>query len=60
MLRLTFGCRMTHSASTALLTELPARTRRSPWADVDRRSRLAREIAADYWRLARILGALRP
>jgi hypothetical protein len=59
MLRLTFGCRMTRSVSTAL-TELPARTRRSPWADVDRRSRLAREIAADYWRLARILGALRP
>ena len=52
MLRLTFGCCMTRSVSPALLTELPARTPRSPWADVDRRSRLAREIAAGYWRLA--------
>jgi hypothetical protein len=49
---------MTRGVSTALLTELPARTARFPWADVDRRSRLAREIAADYWRLATDLGGV--
>ena len=58
MLLLTFGCRMTRGVSTALLTQLPARTARFPWANVERRSRLAREIAADYWRLATDLGGL--
>jgi hypothetical protein len=40
------------------LTELPARTPRFPWADVDRRSRPAREIAADYCRLVTDLGGI--
>ena len=42
---------MSRGVST-MLTQLPARVARFPWADVDRRSRPAREIAADYWRLA--------
>jgi hypothetical protein len=50
--------RMTRGVSTTLLTQLPARVARFPWADVDRRSRPAREIAADYWRLATDLGGV--
>ena len=48
---------MSRGVST-LLTELPARTPRFPWVDAYRRSRLAREIAADYWRLATDLGGI--
>jgi hypothetical protein len=43
---------MSRGVSTTLLTELPARVTRFPWADVDRRSRAAREIATEYWGLA--------
>jgi hypothetical protein len=49
---------MTRGVSENLLTRLPARVARFPWADVDRRSRPAREIAADYWRLATDLGGI--
>jgi hypothetical protein len=49
---------MSRGVST-MLTQLPARAlARFPWADVDRRSRPAREIAADYWRLATDLGGV--
>jgi hypothetical protein len=48
---------MSRGAST-MLTQLPARVARFPWADVDRRSRPAREIAADYWRLTTDLGGI--
>ena len=50
---------MTRGVSETLLTRLPARALRSfPWPDVDRRSRPAREVAADYWRLATDLGGI--
>ena len=50
---------MSRGHSTVLLTQLPARRLRSfPWTDVDQRSRPAREVAADYWRLATDLGGL--
>src|SRR5215813_4271434 len=49
---------MSHGVSTTLLTQLPARVARFPWADIDRRSRPAREIAAEYWRLATDLGGI--
>jgi|SRR5579872_2994130 len=50
---------MSRGTSTTLMTQLPARGLRGfPWADVDRRSRPAREIAADYWRLATDLGGV--
>jgi hypothetical protein len=50
---------MTRGTSETLLTRLPARAVRSfPWSDVDRRSRPAREVAADYWRLATDLGGI--
>jgi hypothetical protein len=60
MVRPKFGCRMSRGVFAAILTALPAGTPRFPWAKVDRRSRLAREIAANYWRLATDLGGLDP
>jgi hypothetical protein len=48
---------MSRGVST-MLTQLPARVARFPWDDVDRRSKPAREIADNYWRLATDLGGI--
>lgn len=52
------GHSMTRGVSATLLTQLPARASRFPWLDVDKRSKPAREVAADYWRLATDLGGI--
>lgn len=49
---------MTRGVSTSLTCHVPPHVSRFPWDKVDRRSRPAREVAADYWRLATDLGGV--